>query len=193
MERGRRVDRIRFDDLIVDLDEVMEAYNKVPEAVRAELAKLGVEPKKKPKMPEPELDQVLSRMTNDDIGDFQGRCSVWEAYYAEKMGEYKTIAVAYKNRDDRILKRITEQLREQGVPATRAKEQAKEDNRYCKYVAETLIPLRTAAELEERIGGLRKQREACSRYVEFRVKEMEAHTRTENIQNRRRRDPVFRR
>lgn len=194
MEQGRRVARVPFEKLIVDLDEALQAYEDIPDAVRRELAKIGLKPKTMPKMPEPELERSLSRMTNDELGDFQGQCAVWEAFLGEKFGDYKTIAVALKARNDRLLKKITEELREQAVPATRAKEQAKEDPRYCKALAEFTVPQRVAAELEERREGLKNQRKACSRYVEIRVKEIEAHTRTENVNNRRtRRSPTFKR
>jgi hypothetical protein len=186
MEQGRRVGRTRFEDLIVDLDDAMEAYDNVQRNVVAELVTIGIQPKKKPNMPEPELQRPVSEMTNEELGDFQGECAAWEAFLGSQLGIYKAKAMALKERSERLLSKLKNEAIGNGVAVTRAADMAKDDNRYGKARVEFIKAKGVSEAIEKRLEGLANQRKACSRYVEIRVREIDAHTRTESVNNRRR-------
>jgi hypothetical protein len=180
MEQGRRVSRTQFEKLIVDLDQTMSAYNEASREVVRELIDLGIQPKQRPEMDEPVLGRI-SVMTNEELGDFQGECAVWEAYLGSQLGIWKAKTLALKKRSERLLATLKTEFREQGVSATVAADMAKDDERYGKADVEYIKAKGVAEAIEKRLEGLANQRKACSRYVEIRVREIDAHTRGENI------------
>jgi hypothetical protein len=192
MEQGRHVQRTKFEELIPNLDEAVEGYNNVKKNVVKELVAIGIQPKQRPKMPEPELKVRISEMTNEELGDFQGECATWEAFLGSQLGIYESHRDALNGKLRRILSRLKNELKDKKVAASNRADMAKDDDRYARIEAELLVAKGAAKGIAERLEGLKNLRKAASRYVEIRVREIDAHTRTSNVQKRRSGAPTFR-
>lgn len=180
-----RVNRPEFDKLVLQMDEQMDLYLRIPERVKKRLEARGLEPMPRPRGDRPYITKSISQMTNEELGDIQGDFAVWEAYIGEVVGEVETDVSTIKAARKALLSAIKDELANQNVPTSARADRAQADTRFEHMDARWTESSAELKELKAMLEGLQKQREACSRYVTIRKTEIETHTRNENIRKSR--------
>ena len=188
---GRRVEPSRFGEVLTDIDEQLAKYANVEREANLILKKMGVPAPRRPDMPDmPQLRGPVSEMTDAELGDAQGDFAVWEAYLGPLVADAETQVEVKKSIRDYLLSKLKENAT--GPQAGRA-DKAKTDPRFVDADTDLLAAKRVLKALKAAFDGQETQRKVCSRYVEIRTREIDAHTRTENVQKRRAGAPRFRR
>lgn len=140
----------------------------------------------------PRLDVAVSELTDAELGDKQGEFAVWEAYLGPLVSDADSQAEVCKAKRDYLLA----ELKKHAVgPQTGRADKAKTDPRFVDADADWLTAREVSRTVRATLDGQETQRKVCSRYVELRAREIDALTRTHNVQNRRRgsASPRFRR